>query len=160
MNSLLVLSLSLLGLTLAQYPPVSNLTTITSPVDGNITISYKIPANGTCQTAFDTQEQYTGWVNIPGAYPTNMFFWFFGAREPTTQLTIWINGGPGASSMIGLFNENGPCEVFESGAGQFTTAARDFGWDRGSNMLYIDQVGHNSLSLQSQSHSVVMLTTS
>jgi len=125
---------------LAQYPPISNLTTIKSPVDGNITISYKKPPTGTCQTVFDTQDQYTGWVNVPGNYSTNTFFWFIAARDPTTELTIWLNGGPGSSSMIGLFTENGPCEVVELAQGKFGTTARDWGWDRASNILYIDQV--------------------
>lgn len=127
--------------TLAQYPPSAlNLTTIKSPVDGNITISYKSPPAGTCETAFPTQQQYTGWVHLPGSYPTNTFFWFIGARDPTDQLTVWLNGGPGSSSMIGLFNENGPCEVVELGLGELGTKVRDWGWDRGSNMLFIDQV--------------------
>ena len=137
---LLLALLFLFSTTLAQYPPASNLTTIVSPVDGNITISYKKPPTGTCQTVFDTQEQYTGWVHIPGNYSTNTFFWFIAARDPTTQLTIWLNGGPGSSSMFGLFLENGPCEVVQVAEGKFGTAARDWGWDRGSNVLYIDQV--------------------
>lgn len=132
--------LSLLTLTLAQYPPTSKIITITSPVDGNITISYKIPPAGTCTTAFPDQQQYTGWVHIPGNYSTNTFFWFIGARDPTNELAIWLNGGPGSSSMIGLFTENGPCEVEELEKGVFGTTAREWGWDRGANMLYIDQV--------------------
>jgi hypothetical protein len=132
----------LLPFTLAQYPPpVSNLTTIVSPVDPSITISYKVPPRGTCQTVFDSQQQYTGWVNIPGTYATNTFFWFIAARNPSTELTIWLNGGPGSSSMIGLFTENGPCEAIEIAQGEFGTIARDWGWDRASNILYIDQVG-------------------
>lgn len=130
----------LLPLTFAQYPPISNLTRITSPVDGNITISYKTPPTGTCKTVFDSQQQYTGWVNIPGTYATNTFFWFISGRDATDQLTIWLNGGPGSSSMIGLFTENGPCEVVEEAQGKFATVAREWGWDRGSNILYIDQV--------------------
>jgi carboxypeptidase C (cathepsin A) len=127
--------------TFAQYPNAFlNLTTIASPVDGNITISYKTPPAGTCTTAFSSQQQYTGWVNIPGNYSTNTFFWFIGARDPTSELTIWLNGGPGSSSMIGLFTENGPCEVIEEGLGQLGTQVREWGWDRGSNILYIDQV--------------------
>ena len=137
---ILLLSFIFSHITLAQYPPVTNLTTIVSPVDGNITISYKTPPQGTCRTVFETQQQYTGWVHIPGNYSTNTFFWFIGARDPTDQLTIWLNGGPGSSSMIGLFTENGPCEVVELGLNKFGTIARDWGWDRGSNMLYIDQV--------------------
>ena len=143
------LSLSfLIVVSLAQYPPWnSNTTTIKSPVDGNISIVYKEPPVGTCKTAFDTQKQYTGWVNIPGNYSTNTFFWFFGGRDPTDKLTIWLNGGPGSSSMLGLFTENGPCEVVELAQGKFGTIAREFGWDRGSNILYIDQVCAASIQL-------------
>ncbi|KAI9863958.1 MAG: hypothetical protein M1824_005996 [Vezdaea acicularis] len=41
--------------------------------------------------------------------------------------------------MVGLFQETGPCEVVELGKGQYGTIARDWGWDRSSNVLYIDQ---------------------
>ncbi|KAN0098554.1 alpha/beta-hydrolase [Hyaloscypha variabilis] len=158
----LILSLLsyLLTATLAQYPPVSNLTTISSPFDENITISYKSPGTDACQTAFDTQQQYTGWVHIPGTYPTNTFFWFFGARQPTEQLTIWLNGGPGASSMIGLFTENGPCEVVELGVGKLGTIVRDWGWDRGSNLLYIDQPNQVGFSYDTPTNCSLDLLTS
>jgi carboxypeptidase C (cathepsin A) len=137
-------------LAIAQYPPPQlNLTTVVSPVNGNISISYKSPPNGTCQTAFTTQKQYTGWVHIPGDYPTNTFFWFFEAREPTSQLTVWLNGGPGSSSMLGLFTETGPCEAIEVAEGKFGTRVRDWGWDRASNMLFIDQVRQIKLIYES-----------
>jgi hypothetical protein len=42
--------------------------------------------------------------------------------------------------MVGLFQENGPCEVVEVAKNEFATKARIWGWDRSSNMLYIDQV--------------------
>ncbi|KAK0124304.1 hypothetical protein ONS95_009275 [Cadophora gregata] len=149
------------AITLAQYPPSAvNLTTIKSPVDGNITISYKSPPAGTCETAFPTQQQYTGWVHLPGRYPTNTFFWFIGARDPTDQLTVWLNGGPGSSSMIGLFNENGPCEVVELGLGKLGTKVRDWGWDRGSNMLFIDQPNQVGFSYDTPTNGSIDLLTS
>lgn len=40
---------------------------------------------------------------------------------------------------MGLFQENGPCEVIEIASGRFGTRARDWGWDRSSNIVYIDQ---------------------
>ena len=141
----LVFTLLVLNLVRAQYPPPSNLTTLVSPVDGNITISYKSPPKGTCVTAFETQQQYTGWVHMPGNYSTNTFFWFIGARDPTDHLTIWLNGGPGSSSMIGLFTEIGPCEVIELAENKLGTVTRQWGWDRGSNMLFIDQVNRSFL---------------
>src|SRR6266516_644938 len=99
----------------AQYPPPitpeTNLTIIKSPVDGNITISYKSPLPGTCTTIFENQRQFTGYVNLPPYtlapiqqnYSINTFFWFVEARTSpeTAPLTVWINGGPGSSSMIG-----------------------------------------------------------
>lgn len=146
LTAILVSSLTLLPLVFpprcaGQFAPfqAANLTKILSPVDPGISISYKVP-DGVCNTAFQDQQQYTGWVNVPGVYETNMFFWFVAARQPTSQLTIWLNGGPGSSSMFGFFTESGPCEVVERGANRLDTVARDWGWDRASNMLFIDQV--------------------
>lgn len=125
----------------AQFPSSSglNLTTFRPPSNPNITVSYKVP-DGVCTTAFADQQQYTGWVNVPGDYPANIFFWFVAARQPTSVLTVWLSGGPGTSSMFGFFSESGPCEVVEAGADRLETVARDWGWDRASNMLFIDQV--------------------
>ena len=41
--------------------------------------------------------------------------------------------------MVGLFQETGPCQVVEISQTQLGTEARDWGWDRSSNVLYIDQ---------------------
>ncbi|KAK0667519.1 Alpha/Beta hydrolase protein [Cercophora samala] len=125
---------------LAQFVPLqdANLTTLDSAHDPNITISYKIP-KGACKTAFDTQKQYSGWVNIPVEHRSaSLFFWFVEAREPSSTLTIWLNGGAGGSSMSGFWQENGPCEVVEKDKDHLEVKAREWGWDRASNMLYID----------------------
>ncbi|KAK8085051.1 serine carboxypeptidase [Apiospora hydei] len=165
-HAIIALALAAAG-TLAQFPNiVTNLTTIVSPLDSDITISYKIP-HGACTTAFETQEQYTGWVNVtsPGdGYATNTFFWFVGAREPTSALTIWLNGGPGSSSMFGFFAEVGPCEVVDAGAdagGQdrFATVAREWGWDRASNMLFIDQPNQVGFSYDAPTNGSLDLLT-
>lgn len=126
---------------LAQFPKASqsNLTTIKSPINPSITVTYKVP-DGACATVFEAQQQYTGWVNVPGEFETNLFFWFVAARQQSSVLTIWLNGGPGSSSMFGFFSENGPCQVVEQGADGLGTVPRAWGWDRASNMLFIDQV--------------------
>lgn len=151
--------------TMAQFPNIAaNLTTIASPLDPDITISYKTP-HGACTTAFETQEQYTGWVNVSsGDYPANLFFWFVGAREPTSALTVWLNGGPGSSSMFGFFSEVGPCEVVDGGADEpgqdkFATVAREWGWDRASNMLFIDQPNQVGFSYDTPTHGSLDLLT-
>lgn len=133
-----------------QFPlPVTYDTILKSPINSNITISYKQPTSDTCATAFATQKQYSGYVNLPPFtlapyqqdYSINTFFWFFEARSnpETAPLTIWLNGGPGSSSMFGLFQEMGPCEMTQLPNGSYSTQARAFGWDRSSNLLFIDQ---------------------
>ncbi len=136
----------------AHYPSsVANdeIATTTSPIDGNITISYRSPDVGTCTTVFSTQSQFTGYVSLPpdtlrpsqGNYTINTFFWFIEARQvpEAAPLTIFINGGPGSSSMVGLFQEVGPCQVVEVARGRLGTIAREWGWDRSSNVVFIDQ---------------------
>ncbi|RKF75113.1 Carboxypeptidase S1-like protein A [Golovinomyces cichoracearum] len=144
---------------LSQYPPISHLNTIKSPIDDNITIKYKTPTRGTCQTVFDSQKQFTGWVNTLSDYASNTFFWFIEAREPTDQLVIWLNGGPGSSSMFGLFTENGPCEVIRTADGGFTTHPREWGWDRGANILYIDQPNQVGYSYDEPTNGSIDLLT-
>ncbi|RYC83328.1 Carboxypeptidase S1 A [Fusarium oxysporum f. sp. narcissi] len=134
---------TLISLSFSQFIPspdakARNLTVVRSPANRDVTVSYKTP-EGVCSTAFDSQKQYTGWVSIPGDYPTNLFFWFVEARERTDSLTIWLNGGPGSSSLYGFFTGNGPCEVVEKGLNEYETLVREWGWDRASNMLFIDQ---------------------
>ena len=155
--------LCLLFLTLSprvasQFPKPSKagVTTLMSPVDGNITIAYRSPPVGTCSTVFQSQKQYTGYITIPPFtleplqqnYTANTFFWFVEARvsPETAPLTIYLNGGPGSSSMIGLFQEIGPCEVVEIAQDKLGTQAREWGWDRSSNILFVDQPNQVGLS--------------
>ncbi|CAA7266090.1 unnamed protein product [Cyclocybe aegerita] len=65
-------------------------------------------------------------------------FWFFEAREnpDSAPLALWFNGGPGASSMIGLFQENGPCLINNDSK---TVSHNEYSWNNKVNMLYIDQ---------------------
>jgi cathepsin A (carboxypeptidase C) len=78
--------------------------------------------------------QYTGWLDIG---PKHLFFWYFESQnDPADPLTLWMNGGPGSSSMMGLFQENGPCLINEHGNG---TICNPWGWSRNSSLLFVDQ---------------------
>ncbi|KAE8147827.1 Alpha/Beta hydrolase protein [Aspergillus avenaceus] len=68
----------------------------------------------------------------------NMFFWYFESRNnpKTAPLAAWFNGGPGCSSLIGLFQENGPCHFVD---GEEEPSLNEHSWNNFANMLYIDQ---------------------
>ena len=158
----------------AQFPqpitPDSTITTLHSPVNGNITIRFKSPPAGTCTTAFPSQKQYTGYVSLPPFtlapiqqnYSINTFFWFIEARtnSSTAPLTIYINGGPGSSSMVGLFQENGPCQVVEVAQDKLGTQPNDWGWDRSTNILYVDQPNQVGFSYDTPTNGSLNLFTS
>lgn len=134
-----------------QFPQYDekNVTIVKSPLNPAISVSFKSPPFGTCTTVFQTQKQYTGYVHLPpnvltpsqGNYSINTFFWFIEARQvpESAPLTIFINGGPGSSSMVGLFQELGPCSIVEIDQDTLGTISREWGWDRSSNVLFIDQ---------------------
>lgn len=56
-------------------------------------------------------------------------------------LVIWLNGGPGHSSMHGLFLQNGPCllRATDEKKQHVTKEDNEFSWNQEANMLYIDQ---------------------
>ncbi|KAH7910406.1 Alpha/Beta hydrolase protein [Hygrophoropsis aurantiaca] len=91
--------------------------------------------SGICETTPGV-EQISGYIDV--GTNMSMWFWFFEARESpeTAPFTLWLNGGPGCSSMIGLFQENGPCLVNED---RNSTYINPYSWNNVSNVIYIDQ---------------------
>lgn len=74
---------------------------ITGP--SGMTITYKEPGKeGICETTPGVNS-YAGFVNL--AEDVHSFFWFFESRrDPANDpLTLWLNGGPGSDSLIGMF---------------------------------------------------------
>jgi vitellogenic carboxypeptidase-like protein len=53
----------------------------------------------------------------------------------TAPVLLWLQGGPGGSSLFGLFNEHGPFIVTKD---LTTLAQRSTTWALTHNLLYID----------------------
>ena len=107
--------------------------TITSP--NGVEIRYKEPGkDGVCETTPGVNS-YSGYVSLNET--TNMFFWFFESRKnpATAPLTLWLNGGPGSDSLIGLFQELGPCSITED----LKSKLNPYAWNEESNMLFLSQ---------------------
>ena len=128
------IALALVPICVAQFVPGPNdLKTATGYAD--INVRYKQVPTGICELDPNVKS-YSGYADV--APNQHIFFWFFEARtkDPSTApLSVWINGGPGSSSMIGLFQENGPCGIDVNG----NVYSNPYSWSNASNMLYIDQ---------------------
>lgn len=79
---------------------------------------------------------YSGFFTIDKKYNSNTFFWYFQAdiHPQDAPVLIWLQGGPGASSLFGLFTENGPFDIDENGL----PVRRKYSWHLDHNLIYID----------------------
>ena len=56
-----------------------------------------------------------------------MFYLFFESRKSKSDpVVIWLTGGPGCSSELALFYENGPFKI----ANNLSLIWNDYGWDK------------------------------
>ncbi|KAJ3318715.1 Cell death protease [Blyttiomyces sp. JEL0837] len=92
---------------------------------------------------------YAGTVQINNV-GDNMFFWYLDQAPNTTpsnKLVVWLNGGPGCSSLIGMFTENGPILIQNN-----SFIANPNSWNTQARVLYVDNpvgTGFSSLSVAS-----------
>jgi hypothetical protein len=66
-------------------------------------------------------------VALLALVPCRMFYFFFESRgQEDDPVVIWLTGGPGCSSELALFYENGPFNI----ADNLSLVWNDFGWDK------------------------------
>ncbi|CDW87059.1 serine carboxypeptidase [Stylonychia lemnae] len=84
---------------------------------------------------------YAGTLKVSADQDHNLFYWHFKNTALTNApLVIWINGGPGSSSMFGLFLENGPIRVSKGpGADDYVLGNADRSWLEAGDLIFIDQ---------------------
>lgn len=106
-----------------------------------------------------TTKHYAGHIPASEDDDKKLFYWLF---EPDTSnhpniadkdipLLIWLNGGPGCSSMDGLFLENGPLSLIppasDGSKSDWTIQINDHSWHKApAYVLYIDQPVGTGLS--------------
>lgn len=66
-----------------------------------------------------------------------MFWWLFDAEEDPNNkpLIIWLTGGPGCSSELAVFIENGPYKLDHAGE---NLSLNPYSWHKAGNLLYVD----------------------
>ena len=113
---LIILTLSLGLFTFSQCAPIVELTTLP---DFDYTAS-KI---------------YSGYLKVTEGKQLHYLLQESENKPDTDRLLVWLNGGPGCSSMLGWGDEHGPMSFNEEGTG-FTR--NEFSWNKNTNVLYIE----------------------
>ncbi|KAJ1395785.1 Serine carboxypeptidase, serine active site [Sesbania bispinosa] len=82
--------------------------------------------------------QYAGYVDIDVKHGRSLFYYFVEAEHDPDKkpLTLWLNGGPGCSSIGGgAFTELGPFYPRGDGRGLRTNS---MSWNRASNLIFVE----------------------
>jgi carboxypeptidase D len=81
---------------------------------------------------------YAGLIPLDSLGNNQMFYWLIESPtdSATKPLIIWMNGGPGCSSMDGLWLELGPFRLAED---RQTVKLNPFSWHLAANILFVDQ---------------------
>ncbi|KAG6602293.1 Serine carboxypeptidase-like 49, partial [Cucurbita argyrosperma subsp. sororia] len=97
----------------------------------------RFPILGDSEVSVEDLGHHAGYYKIEHSHDARMFYFFFESRnnKTTDPVVIWLTGGPGCSSELAMFYENGPFKVTNN----LSLVWNEYGWDKVSNLLYVDQ---------------------
>jgi len=75
-------------------------------------------------------------IEVSPEHNSNLWFWHFANRHIANRqrTVIWLNGGPGCSSMDGALMEIGPYRLKDDAHLEYN----DGSWDEFANVLFVD----------------------
>lgn len=93
-------------------------------------------------------KQYSGYLD-DNENDKHLFYWFFESRnDPENDpVVLWLNGGPGCSSLTGLFLELGPSRINE----KLELVSNPFSWNANASVIFLDQPVNVGYSYSSSS---------
>ncbi|KAJ7947871.1 Carboxypeptidase [Quillaja saponaria] len=102
-------------------------------VEKHLTFPHELGVSG---PSAEDLGHHAGYYQLPHSRAARMFYLFFESRNSKDDpIVIWLTGGPGCSSELALFYENGPFQITKN----LSLVWNDYGWDKASNLLYVDQ---------------------
>ncbi|KAK4743024.1 hypothetical protein SAY87_001025 [Trapa incisa] len=131
---ILILSLAIVSARDTTNPLISHesdSTTVTSRQEADRV--HRLP--GQPEVSF---RQYAGYVTVNESHGKALFYWFFEAvKEPQKQpLLLWLNGGPGCSSIgFGAAEELGP---FFPQKDIPKLKLNPYSWNKAANLLFVE----------------------
>jgi len=82
--------------------------------------------------------QWSGFLNASAAEPgTMLHYWFVQAEAldaSSFPVVLWLNGGPGSSSILGLLQEHGPLLINATGG----LMRNPYAWTKQANLLVLE----------------------
>lgn len=80
-------------------------------------------------------KSYAGFFTVDPQYNSNLYFWYFPpfSNQRDAPVLLWLQGGPGGSSLFGLFSELGPLIAKKGGF-----ALRKYHWALNHHLIFID----------------------
>ncbi|MCJ1361911.1 hypothetical protein MMC16_001012 [Acarospora aff. strigata] len=81
-------------------------------------------------------KQYSGYLDDEED-DKHLFYWFFESRnDPKNDpVVLWLNGGPGCSSLTGLFLELGPSSIDKN----LNLVYNPYSWNSNASVIFLDQ---------------------
>lgn len=85
----------------------------------------------------EAPERFAGYFKLNRTYDAHMFFFYFQARvDPeNAPVVLWMTGGPGCSSELAVFFENGPWTINKN----LSVSETKYGWDVHHHTIFVDQ---------------------
>ncbi|PGH03143.1 hypothetical protein AJ80_08738 [Polytolypa hystricis UAMH7299] len=81
-------------------------------------------------------KQFSGYLD-DNENDKHLFYWFFESRnDPENDpVVLWLNGGPGCSSLTGLFLELGPASIDRN----IKVVHNPYSWNSNASVIFLDQ---------------------
>lgn len=106
---------------------------LTSSLDNDYSI--RVKSVDPSKLGIDTVKQWSGYLDY--RQTKHFFYWFFESRnDPSNDpVILWLNGGPGCSSLTGLFFELGPSSIDEN----LKPVYNPYSWNTNASVIFLEQ---------------------
>ena len=103
--------------------------------------------------AYVSNTMYAGYLDV--ATDKKFYYWFIqkDTSPERAPVVLWLNGGPGCSSLLGATSENGPF-LFNDGAVGFKPTGNDYAWTKLANVIFMESPGGVGFSLGPKNGSI------